>query len=154
MDIISLPDAPSAQWLPVIMLGTFTVVILGLLVAAAWSRVVGVIICLLALVGSGVAFFSVSNDIRSYDEAVEERKAAIIDEAEDLYGVELSDEDFETLSFPTEEPKDDFVVYGTISETEKSGDGFERHDITLIWSDGELLLAGSVDGEEFTELDR
>lgn len=154
MDIISLPDVPNTQWLPVIMLGTWTVVILGLLVATAWSRVFGVIICALALVGSAVGFFSIANSLGSYNDAVDERKEAIVSEVDDLYGVELSDEDFEALGFPTEEPKDDFVVYGTISETEKSGSGYERHDITLIWDDGELLLASSVDGEQFTELER
>lgn len=154
MDIISLPEAPSTQWASIIMLGTVAVVILGMVVMTAWYRIVGIIICALALVGSAVGFIWFSNSLNAYNEAADDRKASIIDEAEDVYGVELSDEDFEALEFPTEKPKDDFVVYGTISETEKSGDGFERHDITLIWSDGELLLAGSVDGEEFTELGR
>lgn len=154
MDIISLPEAPSGLWYLTIVLGTLTVVVLGMAVATAWSRVVGVIICVLALVGSVVGFISFQNSLDAYKEAVADRKAAIIDEADEMYGVELSDEDFEALEFPAEKPKDDFVVYGTFSETEKSGDGYDRHDITLIWDGGELLLASSVDGEQFTELSR
>lgn len=154
MDIISLPAAPDAFWFSTIMLGTLTVVIIGLVVATAWSRVVGVIICVLALAGSLFGFASLTNALDDYNEAVADRQAAIIAEADEMYGVELSDEDFEALEFPTEEPDEDFVVYGTISETEKSSDGYDRHDITLIWDDGELLLASSVDGEQFTELSR
>lgn len=154
MDIISLPEAPSPLWFSTIMLGTFTVVIIGLVVATAWSRVVGVIICALALVGSLFGFISLTNALDDYNESVADRQAAIIAEAEEMYGVELSDEDFEALKFPATGPEEDFVVYGTISETAKSGEGYDRHDITLIWDDGELLLASSVDGEQFTELSR
>lgn len=75
-------------------------------------------------------------------------------EVEDAYSVELTEDEVYGLEFPAEEPTEDFVVYGTIQRDEESGSGFERQNITLIWSDGELRLAGSVDGEQFTELDR
>lgn len=73
---------------------------------------------------------------------------------EERYGIELTQSEVLELDFPTERPDDDFVEYGTISKTKKSGDGYDRHHTTLIWDGDRLLLAGSVDGEEFTELDR
>lgn len=75
------------------------------------------------------------------------------DEVKDVYGIELTAEEFKALDFPTQKPDEDFVAYGTISETTQVGDNFERYDITLIWANDELLLASSVDGEQFTPLD-
>ena len=75
------------------------------------------------------------------------------DEVKDVYGIELTTKEFKALDFPMQKPDEKFVAYGTISETTQAGDNFERHDITLIWANGELLLASSVDGEQFTPLD-
>lgn len=77
-------------------------------------------------------------------------KAAV----EERYGIELTRVDVLELEFPTERPDDDFVEYGTISETKKPNGAIDRRDITLVWDGDRLLLAGIVNGDEFTELDR
>lgn len=99
------------------------------------------------------AFMAGVNSGRGGDDTelwVSKVKAAV----EERYGIELTRVDVMDLEFPTENPDDDFVEYGTISETKKPNGAIDRRDITLVWDGDRLLLAGSVDGEEFTELDR
>lgn len=81
-------------------------------------------------------------------------KQTVIEQVEDTYGLTLTEQDVYELGFPrtVSEPKGDYQSYGTIERTVPVGDGFERREITLIWSDGELILAESVSGDEFTEL--
>lgn len=111
---------------------------------------------ILGILGLFVMAFAVMagvNSSRGGDDTdlwVSKVKAAV----EERYGIELTRVDVMELEFPTERPDDDFVEYGTISETKKPNGAIDRRDITLVWDGDRLLLASSVDGEEFTELGR
>lgn len=73
-------------------------------------------------------------------------ESAVIAEVQDAYGVELSHDEFVALDFPATEPEEDFVVYGTITDTVVKGSQVKQKATTLIWSDGELSL-GFLKGE-------
>lgn len=101
------------------------------------------------LVGMVTLIFSMV----AWTNAVGDWEKTAIAEVKETYGIELTASEFYDLGFPKQEPEDDFAAYGSIDRTERSGDTFEKHELTLIWSDGELFLAQSVDGEEFVPLE-
>lgn len=83
-----------------------------------------------------------------------DQKQGVIAQVEDNYGFEIQESDFYGLKYPRSKPESDFEVFGSISRDQRTEDGFERTEIFLIWRDGEMALAGSPDGETFTELQR
>lgn len=76
------------------------------------------------------------------------------DQISEAYGLELSRDELGDLDYPTEKPDTDFEVFGSVAMDEPEEDGFLRTEVFLIWRDGEMALAGSPDGETFTELQR
>lgn len=82
-----------------------------------------------------------------------ERRDAIIQAAEDAYGIELSHDEVRELDYPDSEPETDFEVFGSIVRDAKTADGFDRTEVFLIWNGSELELAESTDGEKFTSLE-
>lgn len=151
MDFIPL-TVPDGTWVSVIQ-----VVGVGLMVISAvplvfkkvsetkWATVcavglsLGVVAALASLIGAGVL-----KDATLANAAEWER--SVIAEVQDVYGVELSHDEFVALDFPATEPKEDFVAYGTIADTVVKGGQVKQKATTLIWSDGELSLA-SLKGE-------
>lgn len=80
---------------------------------------------------------------------MEKRKAEVVN----VYGLKLTDSEYEKLRFPETEPEEKFAVFGSITQdAEKPGGGFERQTVFLIWQFGKLQLAQSADGETFTVL--
>lgn len=79
---------------------------------------------------------------------------AVGKQIEETYGLELTPDELEELNYPSNEPEKDFEVFGSFPVDERTEDGFERTEVFLIWRDGEMALAGSPDGETFTELKR
>lgn len=82
-----------------------------------------------------------------------ERRDAIIESAENAYGIVLSDDEVRKLEYPDTEPETDFEVFGSIVRDVKTVDGFARTEVFLIWNGTELELAESTDGEKFTSLE-
>lgn len=65
-------------------------------------------------------------------------------EIKDHYGVTLSEKQFEKLKYPKqkEEPEGNFEQYGSVTVVKPDGDkGFEKTEVYLLWSDGEMVLA-------------
>lgn len=157
MDFIPLASAPDLSWaIPTAIVALVMLVVGYLLINSGFSDAVaffGLVLALLGLFGMAVCVTVSAIEFNVRNEAGRERSAAIIEEVKDVYGIKLRTADYAALGFPRTEPEEDFVAYGTISETTQVGDKFERHDITLVWAHGKLILAGSVDGEEFTPLE-
>lgn len=157
MDIIPMTAAaPNFGWAILIgLVGIGVLVLPGVLSSKEGDEndPMKVILSILGIFLMGFAIMAGFNSSRGGDDTdlwVSKVKAAV----EERYGIELTRLNVMELEFPTENPDDDFVEYGTISETKKPNGAIDRRDITLVWDGDRLLLAGSVDGEEFTELDR
>lgn len=163
MDFPSAPEFFDASWAPVVTVIGFVVLVAFLVTATCVSgsfrlnpeRLIVPLVS--GVVVGGVTFLiglvSLVISSNSAISAVGDWKVRAIAEVEETYGIELSRSEFAALQFPMFEPEDDFVAFGSIDRTEKSGDVFEKRELTLIWSDGELFLAESVDGEEFVPLE-
>lgn len=82
------------------------------------------------------------------------QKAQVGEQIEEIYGLKLTEAELVSLDYPAEEPEGDFEVFGSFFQDQRTEDGFERTEVFLIWRDGEMVLAGSPDGETFTELKR
>lgn len=163
MDFPASPEFFDASWAPLVTVIGFAVIVVFLVTATCVSGsfrvdterliiplVSGVIVGGLAFLVGLVSLIVSSNSAIS---ARADWKVRAIAEVEETYGIELSGSEFAALQFPMFEPEDEFVAFGSIDRTEKSGDAFEKRELTLIWSDGELFLAESVDGEEFVPLE-
>ena len=145
--------APDFTWVFIVVLIGMGISLIGLV---SWefgsAAVTGIAIGL----GGTMFLFGIFSALAVGNNIVQEKmdwNAAVIEKVDDTYGIELSSKEFDGLQFPTEKPDEDFVAYGTISETARVGDAFERRDITLLWVDDELVLAGSVEGEKFVPLE-
>lgn len=160
MDFPVFPEFFDASWAPLVMVIGFIVLVvfsvtINFVANSAKAEKIGTALFIglgmggfAFLIGMGALIFSMTSTVS----AVAEWKSNAIAEVEETYGFELTSGEFSALHFPKSEPEDDFVAYGSIARTEKSGDSFEKRELTLIWSDGELFLAESVDGEEFVPL--
>jgi len=65
-------------------------------------------------------------------------------EIKDHYGLTLSEKQFDRLKYPKqkEEPEGDFEQYGSVTVVKPDGDrSFEKTEVYLLWSDGEMVLA-------------
>lgn len=127
-------------------------VILFVIALATKLNLVGQIALMLACIG----LISVMGTLLTVDIIDRNRagdwKQSVIAEVEDTYGLKLTVEELAKLEWPSEKPKGDYQSYGTIERTLPEGDSFTRRELTLIWSEDELILAESVDSDEFTEL--
>jgi len=83
-----------------------------------------------------------------------ERADQLQAEIEKLYGLELTELELSKLNYPDEKPTVDFEAFGTFDRTELTDDdSILRQEITLVWKDGEMILAQSEDGENFTPIE-
>jgi len=65
-------------------------------------------------------------------------------EIKDHYGMTLSEKQFEKLKYPKQkdEPEESFEQYGSVTVVKPDGDrSFEKTEVYLLWSDGEMILA-------------
>jgi len=65
-------------------------------------------------------------------------------EIKDHYRVTLSERQFDKLKYPKqrEEPEGNFEQYGSVTVVKPDGEkGFEKTEVYLLWSDGEMVLA-------------
>lgn len=150
MDFISL-TLPDGAWTYVCMF-VASLLLLGAVPLASskvadskWAVVCFIALGLavvVALVGFGGAGFYKE----AKKNALADWESAVVAEVQDVYGIELSHDEFVALGFPATEPDEDFVAYGTIADTVVKGGMVKQKATTLIWSDGELSLA-SLKGE-------
>ncbi len=98
----------------------------------------------------GIAVVAVSTTI-----ATDSFHSAVRAEVKDTYGLELSDEEIAALEYPGAKPREDFAVFGSFAQNQRgeAGSGsLSQREIYLTWDDGEMHLAESTDGENFTPL--
>ena len=155
MEVIGMTaTVPNFGWAILLgLVGIGALIVSGVLTSEENTDPVKIVLGIFGILMVGFALVTGATSQRETDDTalwVSKVKAAV----EERYGIELTRVDVLELEFPTERPDDDFVEYGTISETRKPNGAIDRRDITLVWDGDRLLLAGSVDGEEFTELDR
>lgn len=150
MDFIPL-SLPVPTWIPVLQVIGILLILSGLPLAfkkvsdSKWAGVCITTMCL-GLVAMLVAFVGTGIQKDTTREALTEWESAVVAEVQDVYGIELSHDEFVALDFPATEPDEAFVAYGTIADTVVKGDMVKQKATTLIWSDGELSL-GSLKGE-------
>lgn len=150
MDFITYAVVPDLSWIgPVLAISLFSFCVSLFCDYSRWGQSV-IVLSILGMLTSAVVPIVV-------DAATAEDRAvwrhAVVAEAAEVYGVALTESDVFNLGFPHTEPTADYQAFGTIEHTGPVGDSFESRDITLIWSDGRLLLAESVSGEQFTPLE-
>ena len=150
MDFIPL-SLPIPTWIPVLQVIGIFLVLSGLPLAfkkVSDSKWAGVCIAAigLGLVAMLVSFIGTGVQKDATREALAEWESAVVAEVQDVYGIELSHDEFVALDFPAAEPDENFVAYGTIADTVVKGGMVKQKATTLIWSDGELSL-GSLKGE-------
>lgn len=151
MDFIPL-TVPDGSWVPALQVTALALMVISAVPLAfkkvsgsKWTTVcavglgLGAVAALASLIGGGALKDATLAGMT-------ERERAVIAEVQDVYGIELSHDEFVALDFPEWEPKDDFVAYGTIADTTVKGGQVKQRALTLIWSDGELSLA-SLKGE-------
>ena len=151
MDFIPYAFVPNLSWIAPV-LGISLILFITALFwdyerwapAAMVASILGILASMAAPIAVGVAT----------KEPIAAWRQAVIEQVEDTYGLTLTADDLYELDFPrtVSEPEGACQSYGTIERTVPVGDGFERREITLIWTAGELILAESVSGDEFTEL--
>lgn len=72
---------------------------------------------------------------------------------ETTYGVTLRDEQVDALEYPRKRPEGGTQSFGSIKQIASTGDGkFVRRELTLVWTGKKMVLAESVNGEDFTPL--
>lgn len=97
----------------------------------------------LTLVGMSLIFASIMGGIFIPDGTQNWSKDARA-EIKDHYGVTLSEKQFAKLKYPKqkEEPEENFEQYSSVTVVKPDGDNsFEKVDVYLLWSDGEMVLA-------------
>lgn len=158
MDFIPL-NAPDGSWTLVLQF-----IALGLMLFAVplvfkrvtdskWAGVCFIALGLSLALGI-VGLIGIAFQKGAEQEARIEWENAVISEVQDVYGIKLSHDEFVALDFPVTEPDEDFVTYGTITDTVAKDSQVEQRATTLIWSDGALSLS-SFEGElTSVELDR
>lgn len=149
MDFIPFNSFADLGWaLPVVVVSIILFVI-ALTTHLNWFGKVALVLAIIGMAGSLIVSLGVGviNGVR-----VEAWQQDVIAEAEDAYGLTLTLDEVRALEWPSEKPKGDYQSYGTIERTLPEGDSFTRRELTLIWSDDELIFAESVSGDEFTEL--
>lgn len=150
MDFIPL-SLPIPTWIPVLQVIGIFLVASGVPLAfkkvsdSKWAGVCITTMCL-GLVAMLVGFIGTGIQKDTTREALADWESAVVAEVQDVYGIELSHDEFVMLGFPATEPDEDFVAYGTIADTVVKGGMVKQKATTLIWSDGELSL-GSLKGE-------
>jgi len=83
----------------------------------------------------------------------EDRAERIRDSINEYYGLNLSSDQFASLSYPEVDPGADFQTFGSIKvQDQVDGVNFIERTIYLTASDGELKLTESRDGKRFKEL--
>ena len=110
-----------------------------LIIGALFSEGSGLMACL----GFLIFFASVMGGIFLSDSTQSWSKDARA-EIKDHYGLTLSEKQFTKLKYPQqkEEPEGDFEQYGSVTVVKPDGDNsFEKVDVYLLWSDGEMVLA-------------
>ena len=112
------------------------------------SYILTILLIFVGVAGLGLGMASLSGV------PLTEQNLAVGKQIEETYGLELTPDELEKLNYPSNEPEKDFEVFGSFPVDERTEDGFERTEVFLIWRDGEMALAGSPDGETFTELKR
>lgn len=81
------------------------------------------------------------------------QQRAFQEQAEQTYGITLRDEQFENLKYPVDRPKGGTQSFGSFDQTSVVGDGkFLKRELTLVWTNGKMVLAESTNGEDFTPL--
>jgi len=90
----------------------------------------------IAAIALGISF-AIPNP---YGEWRKEIKAEI----KDTYGLKITDEQLKELKYPytDSKPEESFKQYGSITTVKpESADGFEKTEVYLLWSKGEMVLA-------------
>lgn len=89
-----------------------------------------------AMVGFGALIL-----VFSFYDTVDARVTKVRAEIAKSYGLELTEEQIRELDYPIGESEADFERYGTTVVTERDGSGYSERRITLLWDEGDLLLA-------------
>lgn len=124
----------------------------GYLLFFSVERTISYILMMLLFLGGLTGFFLGIASLSGVP--LTAQNLAVGKQIEETYGLELTPDELEKLNYPSNEPEKDFEVFGSFPVDERTEDGFERTEVFLIWRDGEMALAGSPDGETFTELKR
>lgn len=153
MDFVQLP-APN--WLLVILLVILIVLAIagcGVIIGKTKPKLIpvlsiGVLIGVIAISGG----FAIK--VASADPKIEQIDL-VTAQIKDVYGKEISPiQVWQTLSYPSNAPSEDFRVYGYVVEDIESPDGFVRSKTYLLWKEGKMVLATSTDGENFSVVEK
>ncbi len=151
MNFVELGPIAPFSW---VILGVSILVLFlaGMLLLKSSDSVFATLLSLTMTIGGAIgAGFSLES---MTSVPLSDQRTEVGEQIEESYGLELSSEELKELDYPAAEPEGDFEVFGSIFRDQRTEDGFERTEIFLIWRDGEMALAGSPDGETFTELQR
>jgi hypothetical protein len=103
--------------------------------------------------GAGLIFGSANAADTTYA-AEEAQLKSVQSEIEGSYNFALSDEELAELNYPEDKPTAKFQSFGSFEQTAKDDDGsFVKRELTLIWDDGDMILAQSENGEDFEPLE-
>ena len=159
MDYLA-PEAADNAFAAVLGFSSLAVFIAGLIVAILGIRgkipdrpqflIPTVVLMSASIVGLGVGAII---PIAAKQEALEARNGKVIDAIEEDYGIELTDDEFYALDYPSSKPQGDFELFGSTEKTVQiEGTRFSQRDIYLVWADGGFGLSQSEDGENFEPL--
>ena len=114
-----------------------------------WSGWIFLLFCCL-LIGTATSFILTgSTTLMAYGN----QQKAFHEQAEKTYGITIRDEQVEALNYPKDRPQGGTQSYGSFKQTSVGSDGkFVRRELTLVWTNGKMVLAESTNGEDFTPL--
>jgi len=144
MIFVPVPDvsSPAVVTLGAIIVSLVFTISVSIIMSETWrwkGYLIFASICIL------VTFISVSSGFQWYKDTQEMSAAAWaerVDEAQNIYGLKVSEEDLRALGYPPSEPSEVFEVYNTTQVTTKTGERINQQTVTLIWDDGEMQLFG------------
>lgn len=90
----------------------------------------------------------------TFGNALRAQQNSLSTEIEKNYGLVLTHEEIRALNYPLNEPSESFKAYGSFERMFPAEDGYAFNRIYLIWDEGEMLLAESETGEDFTPLEK
>jgi hypothetical protein len=158
MDFIELSTTPAENPELAVILIVAGIFALAIGLTTVWrfadaNIYVGVLGLVLALFGLCVGGFIGPQLLLSHGEhskQAAELKLAV----EESYGISLSDDDVHWLEYPDSKPTESLKEFGYKRDVLiPKGDSFEKQRITLLWSDGKMLLAQTSDDGKLTPLE-
>lgn len=153
MDFVQLPDP---NWLLVILLVTLAALaIAGVAIIIAKNRPKLIpflsVVALMVVIVIAVSF---AFTVATADPKIEQT-GLVSAQIKDVYGKDISPTQVGlNLSYPSNAPSEDFLVYGNIMEDIETADGFVRSKTYLLWKEGKMVLATSTDGENFSVVEK